>query len=247
VIPASDFGVTPSWFVVLPDDGAAGDVAAASRRRATRQLNHASGRPWLLGCWAEGTMTSGRAGETAIAVIGQHAVTADQLVSAAERIRAITDLEQLAASLVGSSHLVASAAGRVRVQGTITGLRGVFYTIGGAVAADRARHTRVAARRRARRAAPGRSTCSIRPLPIRLPASRYGEEWHPCPPTTTWRSMATSGVPALPDGQGLADGALPRIESPPAGRWAEARPLGERWGTDRAGRRRYWVPPGKHR
>src|SRR5439155_9203817 len=35
-----------------------------------------------------------------------------------------------------------------------------------------------------------------------------------------------AGLPALPDGQGLGDGALPRIESPPAGRWAGARPLG---------------------
>lgn len=85
-------------------------------------------------------MTSGRAGETAIAVIGQHAVTADQLVSAAERIRAITDLEQLAASLVGSSHLVASVAGRVRMQGTVTGIRRVFHgTVNGtSVAANRA-------------------------------------------------------------------------------------------------------------
>jgi asparagine synthase (glutamine-hydrolysing) len=140
LITIDDFGGIPSWFVVLPDDEAVSAVAAALRRRATQQLNHVSGRPWLLGCWAEGTMTSGQAGKTQIAVIGQHTVTADQLVRAAGRIRAIADLEQLAASLVGSSHLVASVAGRVRMQGTVTGIRRVFHaTVNGAsVAANRA-------------------------------------------------------------------------------------------------------------
>ena len=52
----------------------------------------------------------------------------------------MADLDGLAASLVGSAHLVASVAGRVRVQGTVTGVRRVFHaSIGGAaVAADRA-------------------------------------------------------------------------------------------------------------
>ena len=46
----------------------------------------------------------------------------------------------MAASLAGSSHLVASVAGQVRVQGTVTGVRRVFsaHVGGAAVAADRA-------------------------------------------------------------------------------------------------------------
>jgi asparagine synthase (glutamine-hydrolysing) len=133
-------GAIPSWFVVLPDDQSATPVATALRDYVRQQLSHISGRPWLLGSWAEGTITIGRAGDTKLALIGQHALTADHLAGAAGRIRAVADLDRLAASLVGSSHLVASVTGRVRVQGTVTGVRRVFYArIGGvAVAADRA-------------------------------------------------------------------------------------------------------------
>jgi asparagine synthase (glutamine-hydrolysing) len=130
----------PSWFVVLPDDDSAGSVATALHDHAAQQLNHASGRPWLLGCWDEGTVTTGQAGDTRITVIGQHAVMADELARAAGQIRAVSDLDRLAASLVGSSHVVASVAGQARVQGTITGTRRVFQAKvnGASVAADRA-------------------------------------------------------------------------------------------------------------
>jgi asparagine synthase (glutamine-hydrolysing) len=130
----------PSWFVVLPDDESASSVAATLRDHATQQLNHISGRPWLLGCWSKESMTTGQAADTKIAVIGEHAVMADELARAADQIRVLSDLDQLAGSLVGSSHLAASVAGRVRVQGTVTGTRRVFHaTVDDAsVAADRA-------------------------------------------------------------------------------------------------------------
>jgi asparagine synthase (glutamine-hydrolysing) len=130
----------PSWFVVLADCDSARPLAHGLRDQATQQISHPSGRPWLLGCWADGMVTSGQAGQTKIALIGQHIVTADQLAEAGGRIGAVADLDRLAASLVGSSHLVASVAGRVRVQGTVTGVRRVFHAeIGGTtVAADRA-------------------------------------------------------------------------------------------------------------
>ena len=139
-VRVADLDTVPSWFVVLDDHESPGPVGAALRARATGELSHPSGRPWLLGCWPEGTMTTGQAGHTKLAVIGQHAVTPGQLTDAAARIRAVADLDGLAASLVGSCHLVASVAGRVRVQGTVTGVRRVFHaSIGGAaVAADRA-------------------------------------------------------------------------------------------------------------
>lgn len=85
-------------------------------------------------------MTTGQAGSTKIAVIGQHAVTADELTEAASRVQTIADLDRLAFSLVGSSHLIATVSGQVRVQGTVTGIRRVFHArVGGAtLAADRA-------------------------------------------------------------------------------------------------------------
>jgi asparagine synthase (glutamine-hydrolysing) len=136
----ASFGAVPSWFVVLEDHEAARPVAAALRAQATHELRHPAGRPWLLGCWPEGTATVGQAGTTRLAVIGQHAITASQLADAAGRVRQVADLDRLAASLAGSFHLVASVAGRVRVQGTITGVRRVFSARidGAAMAADRA-------------------------------------------------------------------------------------------------------------
>ena len=134
------FEEIPSWFVVLPDSASVASVAAALCQRATQEVSHPSGRPWLLGCWDDDTTTVGQAGHTKIAIIGEHGVTASQLTGAANRTAAVADLDSLAASLVGSSHLVASVAGRVRVQGTVTGLRRVFHArVGDAtVATDRA-------------------------------------------------------------------------------------------------------------
>src|SRR5437868_292523 len=130
----------PSWFVILPDCESAVPLATVLRGHDVQEIGHPSGRPWVLGRWSEDAVTVGKAGHTKVVLIGQHAVGAGPLSQAAGRLRTIDDLDRLAMSLVGSSHLVASIDGRVRVQGTVTGLRRVFYaTIGGAaVAADRA-------------------------------------------------------------------------------------------------------------
>jgi len=136
----ADLGLLPSWFVVLADCGSAGPLGDALRRHAIREVSHPSGRPWLLGCWPETMLSSGQAGAAKIAVIGQHALTSEQLAGAAGRIRTAADLDRVAGSLVGSAHLLASVDGRVRVQGTVTGIRRVFHArvAGTTVAADRA-------------------------------------------------------------------------------------------------------------
>lgn len=130
----------PCWFVVLPDCASAATVAARLRHWARQQVSHPSGRPWLLGCWADESLAVGQADQTKIAVIGEHAVTSRELTNAANRVKAVAGLDSLAGSLVGSSHLTASVDGRVRVQGTVTGLRRVFHASVGdvTVAADRA-------------------------------------------------------------------------------------------------------------
>jgi asparagine synthase (glutamine-hydrolysing) len=135
-----DFSAVPSWFAVLPDCASAHSIAALLRDAATREISHASGRPWLIGRWAEGSMTIGQAGLTKIAVIGQHAVTARELARAASRVQALADIDRLAFSLTGSSHLIATVAGRVRAQGTVTGIRRVFHARAGSatLASDRA-------------------------------------------------------------------------------------------------------------
>jgi len=140
VVRAPDPGFLPYWFVVLADCDSAGSLADALRHHAAREVSHPSGRPWLIGRWPKSMLSSGQAGTTKIAVIGQHALTSDQLDDAAGRIRTVADLNQFAGSLVGSAHLLGSVSGQVRVQGTVTGIRRVFHArvAGATVAADRA-------------------------------------------------------------------------------------------------------------
>ncbi|MEV3992328.1 lasso peptide isopeptide bond-forming cyclase [Streptomyces sp. NPDC049837] len=131
------------WFVVLPDCAAAAPVGGALRGRAVQEIqeiSHPSGRPWLLGHWSPGTLAVGQAGPVKIAVVGQHASTAEHLAVAARRTDTVAGLDALAGSLTGSVHLAASVAGCVRVQGTVTGLRRLFHARIGdvTVAADRA-------------------------------------------------------------------------------------------------------------
>jgi asparagine synthase (glutamine-hydrolysing) len=136
-------GVRDSWFLILPDSESARPVVAvieAVQGRQTQIVDHPSGRPWLLGSWAQGEIVAGRAGDAKVALVGQHAVPPPRLEDEASRLRTVDDLGRFAASMVGSSHLIASVAGRVRVQGTVTGVRRVFHAVadGVAVAADRA-------------------------------------------------------------------------------------------------------------
>lgn len=128
------------WFVVLPDCAAAYDVAAALGPHAPKTLPHPSGRPWLIGRWATDELVAAHVGQTQVAVIGRCPVTATALLAMAHRARTVADLDGLGAGLSGSFHLVAAVDGQVRVQGSVSGLRRVFYTQLGelTVAADRA-------------------------------------------------------------------------------------------------------------
>jgi asparagine synthase (glutamine-hydrolysing) len=128
------------WFVVLPDCASAAIVGDELRDQARQQVSHPSGRPWLLGCWPDDSLVIGQSGRTKIAVIGEHAVSTGELTSAANQVKTVAELDGLTGLLVGSVHLAASVDGRVRVQGTVTGLRRVLYASVGdvTVAADRA-------------------------------------------------------------------------------------------------------------
>lgn len=140
MVSVSGFEEIPGWFVALPDCVSAAPVAAAVRGRAAQEIQHPSGRPWLLGCWAQDALAVAAAGKAKIALVGEHAVTSGQLRTAASRIRTVADLDRIGASVAGSFHLAASVDGRVRVQGSVTCLRRVFHSSVGAttVAADRA-------------------------------------------------------------------------------------------------------------
>ncbi|MCF3107010.1 lasso peptide isopeptide bond-forming cyclase [Streptomyces roseoverticillatus] len=136
----------PAWFAVLPDTDAAAVLAARALPFASRSLCHASGRPWIVGRWDPGTVVTGAHRDTRVAVIGEHAVTpldAGRAAAAASGTASPSALDRLA-DRPGTFHLMATVAGRVRIQGGVVGLRRVFHaeaaTPGGPVnvASDRA-------------------------------------------------------------------------------------------------------------
>ncbi|GAA1539675.1 lasso peptide isopeptide bond-forming cyclase [Actinomadura kijaniata] len=129
-----------TFFAVLPDREAALAVARRLNAPDPRTVTYASGRPWLVGSWADGEVTAVHAGDVRLAVVGQCAVDPDLLTRRAARLTDLSDLSRLARSLPGSFHLVAALGGRLRVQGSASGLRLVFHARVDdvTVAADRA-------------------------------------------------------------------------------------------------------------
>ncbi|CAL9633317.1 hypothetical protein SUDANB176_06142 [Streptomyces sp. enrichment culture] len=133
-------GPGDAHFAVFTDREDAAAVARSFARPGCRIVNHPSGRPWLVGHWHDDEAVTARAGDTALAVIGCCPVEADELRRRAARLRDLAEIDALARSLTGSFHLVAAVDGRVRVQGTASGLRLVFHAeiAGARVATTRA-------------------------------------------------------------------------------------------------------------
>lgn len=126
------------WFVALPDCPAAQPVVTMLAAHASHVLRHASGRPWLVGTWTEDQVAVAKSGHDTVAMLGPCPVDPSEYLPM--RVRHVRDLDRLASALPGSGHMAASVAGRVRVQGTVSGLRRVFHArIGDVhVAANRA-------------------------------------------------------------------------------------------------------------
>jgi asparagine synthase (glutamine-hydrolysing) len=120
-------GLGDGHFAVFPDHEDAAAVARSFNRPGTRTLAHASGRPWLVGRWSDADVVTSRAGPAALAVVGCCPIDAAELERHAGRLRDLAQLDGLAGTLPGSFHLVAALDGRLRVQGTASGLRLVFH------------------------------------------------------------------------------------------------------------------------
>ncbi|WP_275666394.1 asparagine synthase-related protein [Streptomyces cinnamoneus] len=115
-------------FAVLPDCEAARAAARCLAFPGTRVLEHASGRPWLVGRWCDEEIVTARCRRTAIAVVGCCPVTPAELLRHVERTRDLADLDDLVRTLPGSFHLVATVDGRLKAYGTASGLRLLFHT-----------------------------------------------------------------------------------------------------------------------
>jgi asparagine synthase (glutamine-hydrolysing) len=129
-----------TWFIVLPDGRCGRSVAEGFRNHAPQLVEHASGRPWIVGQWAPDEMTVASAGRVRIAIIGCCPITATQLSALLAGVERIADVDRIVLELPGSFHLIASVKGQVRVQGSVSALRQVFYArvAGLVVAADNA-------------------------------------------------------------------------------------------------------------
>ncbi|MET9290774.1 asparagine synthase-related protein [Streptomyces sp. NPDC003077] len=127
-------------FVLLPDTDAAREASRlVCARPGVQVVAHASGRPWLVGRWPAGRVRVVAAGQVRVAVAGFCPATGQALGAAAGRLRSLTDLDAVARALAGSAHLLASVGGRVRAQGTASGVRALFHArlAGVTIAADR--------------------------------------------------------------------------------------------------------------
>ncbi|MFF9059444.1 lasso peptide isopeptide bond-forming cyclase [Streptomyces sp. NPDC014882] len=120
-------GPGDAHFAVFTDRADAAAVARSFARPGSRTLAHASGRPWLVGHWHDDEVVTASAGGVRLAVVGCCPIDADELQRRTARLRDLAELDALARSLPGSFHLVCALDGRVRVQGTASGLRLVFH------------------------------------------------------------------------------------------------------------------------
>ncbi|MGH3693837.1 MAG: asparagine synthase-related protein [Pseudonocardiaceae bacterium] len=127
-------------FVVLPDQPGTSGVVPVLPFTAPRTVTHPSGRPWLVGSWSPEDITVVTAGDVRLVVIGRCPITTTRLADLAAEVRSLADVDRVARLLSGCVHVLASVTGRVRAQGSLTGLRRVFLALhdGMALAADRA-------------------------------------------------------------------------------------------------------------
>ncbi|WP_418960965.1 lasso peptide biosynthesis PqqD family chaperone [Streptomyces tritici] len=137
---SAEAGPGDASFAVFPDCADAAAVARSFALPGTRTVEHASGRPWLVGRWDRSEIVTARAGAVSLALIGCAPVPSTTLERTAARVRDAAELGAWARSLPGSFHLVASVDGAIRVHGTASGLRLVFHAAveGVQVAASRA-------------------------------------------------------------------------------------------------------------
>ncbi|MFH9009352.1 asparagine synthase-related protein [Streptomyces afghaniensis] len=117
-------------FLVLPDHPLSAAVVGGLVRGAPEQriLSHASGRPWIVGSWTNEDILTVSHGSRRLALLGCMTAEAVDLGRRLDHVRDVTGLDPLLRSVPGSYHAVASIDGRVRVQGSLSGIREVFHT-----------------------------------------------------------------------------------------------------------------------
>ncbi|MFE7135728.1 asparagine synthase-related protein [Streptomyces sp. NPDC057638] len=121
-------------FLVLPDHPAGTALAArVPRQPRGTVVNHASGRPWILGTWDPRRAVIAAVGRTRAIALGTVGADATRLARALRAVHAPADVDTLARALPGAHHLLVSLDGRVRAQGTLSTSCRIFHTTVGAI------------------------------------------------------------------------------------------------------------------
>jgi hypothetical protein len=166
-------GTAVPWFG-LPDAESAvrSSLRSGTGERARPRCRPPQRPPWIVAIGRRTPSSWLRVGATALALVGQHRTTADQLTAAAARSGG-RPTSNSARSLVGSIHLIASVDGQVRVQGTSPGYAESLRRGGRRPGRRRPRgRPRPPCRHRPRRAATRAHTYSFRTSSTRSRASR---------------------------------------------------------------------------
>ena len=114
-------------WMVLPDRQEAQRVVTGWPAGCPCVLTHPSGNPFLVGSFDQEHLIVATVGSLRVAVIGSCPVTATELTELVAGVRTVRELDALARVLPGCWHLVASLDGTVRAQGSLGGVRRVFY------------------------------------------------------------------------------------------------------------------------
>lgn len=117
-------------FVILPDRES---VAKEFITTTSEMVAHASGRPWIVGHWQPGDITTVTAGETRLVIAGRTDVRGSEVQRALAAVRSLSDLDTLARLIPGAVHLLLSHDGQTRSQGTVSTVRQIFYATAGDV------------------------------------------------------------------------------------------------------------------
>ncbi|MEU2792694.1 asparagine synthase-related protein [Streptomyces sp. NPDC007100] len=213
-------------FVVLPDHPATDPLSLCLRRDPTvRTVRHPSGRPWIMGHWADDEAVAAEAGPDRLLLLGTASADPGTLARLLRRLRGLEDLDSRVRELSGSFFLLAAMGSRVRCQGSLSTLRQVHHArIGGVtVAGNRPQDLAALAREAAAvglpTGAPGLGSVDEESLALRLlsPFAPY-----PLAQRPAWRA-----VYAVPPGHCLTLTAGGRHATtrwwrpPPPDRWLE--------------------------
>lgn len=126
-------------FVVVPDSDAGAAAAGHVPFEPGKIVRYPSGRPWVLSRLVFSVISAVTVRDRALVLVGPASVDDQLLRGRLARCSSLGDLDGVLSGEAGVFHAIAALGGRIRVQGTASGLRRVYFarTGGDVIASDR--------------------------------------------------------------------------------------------------------------